>query len=59
MTRRQRLGIIASVAWVIVVLVLAIRAPRQEFFFIFYFFGAVPVALSWIIYLIKETKPFQ
>ena len=53
------MGIIASLVWIIVVLVIAIRAPREEFFFIFYFFGAVPIAIGWMIYLIKETKPFQ
>lgn len=59
MTRGQRIGIIASVIWILIVLVIAIRAPREEFFFIFYLFGAVPIAISWLIYLIKETKPFQ
>lgn len=59
MTRGQRIGIIASVIWIIVVLVIAIRAPREQVFFIFYIFGAVPIAISWLIYLIIETKPFQ
>jgi hypothetical protein len=45
MTRGQRIGIIASVVWIIVIFVIAIRAPKERFFFIFYFFGAVPVAI--------------
>ena len=55
MNRRERLGIAGSIIWVIVVLVTAISRPREHFFFISYMFGALPVAIGWLIYLsLKE-----
>lgn len=55
MNTRERVGVIASIVWVIVVLVTAISRPREQFFFISYVFGALPVAIGWLIYLsLKE-----
>jgi hypothetical protein len=51
MSRRERIVGIASVVWIIVVLVRAISGPREEFFFVTYIFGALPVAAGWGIYL--------
>jgi hypothetical protein len=55
MTRRERLGVLGSIVWVIIVLVTAISRPSEHFFFISYMFGALPVAVGWLIYLsLKE-----
>ena len=54
MSRKKRIGIIASVLWILIILVRAISGPREEFFFIFYIFGALPVDIGWGIYLAKE-----
>jgi hypothetical protein len=51
MSRKERIAGIASVVWIIVVLVRAISGPREEFFFVSYIFGALPVATAWGIYL--------
>jgi hypothetical protein len=51
MSRKERIAGIASVVWIIVVLVRAISGPREEFFFVTYIFGALPVATAWGIYL--------
>jgi uncharacterized membrane protein len=55
MTREQRIGIIASVVWIMILLVRAISGPKEQFFFVFYIFGAVPVAIGWLIYFVKES----
>jgi uncharacterized membrane protein len=59
MTRKQRTGIIASIVWIIIFLVRAISGPKEQFFFVFYMFGAVPVAIGWLIYFIKESGLFR
>jgi uncharacterized membrane protein len=59
MTRRQRIGIIASVLWIVIFLVRGISGPREQFFFVFYIFGAVPIAIGWLIYFVTESKLFR
>jgi len=51
MSRKARIAGVASVVWIIVVLIKAISGPREEFFFVSYIFGALPVATGWGIYL--------
>ena len=51
MSRKERIAGVASVVWIIVVLIKAISGPREEFFFVIYIFGALPVATGWGIYL--------
>ena len=58
MTRGQRISIIASFVWLITILIIAITRPREQFFFVFYCFGALPVALGWLIYLMTESRLF-
>lgn len=51
MSRKERIAGVASVVWIIVVLIKAISGPREELFFVTYIFGALPVATGWGIYL--------
>lgn len=51
MSRKERIAGVASVVWIIVVLIKAISGPREEFFFVTYIFGALPIATGWGIYL--------
>ena len=59
MTREQRIRIMASVIWIMIFLVRAISGPEEQFFFVFYIFGAVPVVIGWLIYFVKESRPFR
>lgn len=55
MNSRERAGVIGSIVWIIVVLGTATTRPSEQFFFISYIFGALPVAIGWLIYLsLKE-----
>lgn len=59
MTRGQRIAVIASVIWLIIISVIAISRPREQLFFVFYCFGALPVALAWLIYLLTQSRLFR
>ena len=59
MSREQRIRIIASVVWIMIFLVRAISGPTEQFFFVFYIFGALPVAIGWLIYFVIETRLFR
>ena len=59
MTREQRIRIIASVIWIMIFLIRGISGPREQFFFVFYIFGAVPVVIGWLIYFVKESRLFR